>query len=318
MAPFCFSLWWSLFFVIVLRYCLKGECRDLEFPTYYTFDRKRLDKHVIKILAVPDMDICELQCYHEANCVSFNFETTSNNGRFKCELNNSTHKEQDVDLTNDVNYLYRGAKNNCGSETPCQHGGTCQSGFSEKGYHCLCKTGFTGEHCDNDIDECTTGLAKCHEQASCINYYGSYICECNSSNVGYRKTSCQLEGCQNYKSLTDADRKTSFQSNKTSFWSRKSDSGLVPGWYRCEGEAGTKMPTSYPGPYRCNTRYPGWLDGDHPQEINQTTLKRVCFRSPYACCRWCTYIKVINCGSYYVYYLKSVWKLWMWRYCSDD
>ncbi|XP_074636932.1 uromodulin-like [Acropora palmata] len=271
MAPFSFrisfSLWWSLFFVIVLRYCLKGECRDLEFPTYYIFNRKRLDKHVIKILSVPDMDICELQCYHEANCVSFNFETTSNNGRFKCELNNSTHMEHDVDLTNDVNYLYRGAKNNCGSAAPCQQGGTCQSGFSEKGYHCLCKTGFTGEHCD--------------------------------------------DGCQNYTSLTDADRKTSFQS-------RKSDSGLVPGWYRFEGEAGTKMPTSYPGPYRCNTRYAGWLDGDHPQKINQTTSKRVCFRSPHACCRWCTNIKVINCGSYYVYYLKRVWKLWIWRYCSED
>ena len=67
---------------------------------------------MIKILEVPDMDICELQCYHEANCVSFNFETTSSNGRFKCELNNSTHMEHDIDLTNNVNFHYRGAKVN--------------------------------------------------------------------------------------------------------------------------------------------------------------------------------------------------------------
>ena len=45
-----------------------------------------------------------------------------------------------------------------------------------------------------DIDECTTGLAKCHDQASCINYDGSYNCECNSGYFGDGKTSCQLEG----------------------------------------------------------------------------------------------------------------------------
>ena len=47
-----------------------------------------------------------------------------------------------------------------------------------------------------DIDECTTGLAKCHQQASCINYDGSYVCECNSGYVGDGKTSCLrlLEG----------------------------------------------------------------------------------------------------------------------------
>lgn len=119
--------------------------------------------------------------------------------------------------------------------------------------------------------------------------------------------------------------------------SRKSDSGLVPGWFRFEGEAGTKMPTSCPDAKRCNTQSPGWLEGDHPVEINQTTSKRVCFRHPSSrlypgeCCTWHINIKVINCGSYYVYYLRDVSYSWAhdpqyhvfpnrykWRYCSDD
>ena len=142
-------------------------------------------------------------------------------------------------------------------------------------------------------------------------------------NFGYRSAWLVFNfifwtlGCQNYTSLTDADRKTSFVTQ-----SRKSDSGLVPGWFRFEGEAGTKMPTSCPDPYRCNTEYAGWLKGDHPKKINQSTSERVCFRNPrwrQKCCPWYINIKVINCGSYYVYYLKNVPTFWIYgRYCSDD
>ena len=31
----------------------------------------------------------------------------------------------------------------------CKNDGTCQSGFTEKKYRCLCPSGFTGEHCEN-------------------------------------------------------------------------------------------------------------------------------------------------------------------------
>ena len=31
---------------------------------------------------------------------------------------------------------------------PCKNNATCQSGFTEKGYRCLCSAGFKGQTCD--------------------------------------------------------------------------------------------------------------------------------------------------------------------------
>ncbi|CAH3183837.1 unnamed protein product, partial [Porites lobata] len=44
--------------------------------------------------------------------------------------------------------------NPCGS-SPCKNNGTCQSGFTKKGYHCLCRRGWTGERCQDG----SSGLA---------------------------------------------------------------------------------------------------------------------------------------------------------------
>jgi len=30
---------------------------------------------------------------------------------------------------------------------PCQNNGTCQAGFTDKGYRCLCTAGFKGRNC---------------------------------------------------------------------------------------------------------------------------------------------------------------------------
>ena len=65
--------------------------------------------HTIKTLKVRDLDECELRCYYEHNCVSVNFENKMlGNGKYSCELNNSTHGKHDEDFVEAPNFLYRG------------------------------------------------------------------------------------------------------------------------------------------------------------------------------------------------------------------
>ncbi|XP_075690738.1 epidermal growth factor-like protein 7 isoform X2 [Rhinoderma darwinii] len=54
---------------------------------------------------------------------------------------------------------------------PCRNGGTCVS------YNrCQCAEGWSGSHCQTDVDECEAGRHQCSQ--SCINTSGSFNCGC--------------------------------------------------------------------------------------------------------------------------------------------
>ena len=68
--------------------------------------------------------------------------------------------------------------------------------------------------------------------------------------------------------------------------------------------------------YRCGTRYPGWLNGSLPT-VNEGVVQRiVCFRYFSDCCSFSTYIRVRNCGGFYVYQLKPLTYCNL-RYCGN-
>lgn len=69
---------------------------------------QRLINNVIQVSGISAQDSCELLCYLEANCVSYNF-VEGNNGVKQCELNNSTYEGNEWDLEQDSNSVYRGA-----------------------------------------------------------------------------------------------------------------------------------------------------------------------------------------------------------------
>ena len=107
-----------------------------------------------------------------------------------------------------------------------------------------------------------------------------------------------------YSWLDESDRAVSFH-NRTALC----DGSLVEGWHRFGSPAGTQMITS-PLPndeteFRCRTFAGSWLDCTHTSTIDGEIQRRPCFAYGGNPCLTTTSIKVVNCGSYYLYYLYS-------------
>ena len=85
---------------------LPDSCRKLEMKLDHIFDGKRLKDHVIRSVDAIDADGCEVLCFWEPDCVSFNFKKSMS----QCELNNSTFEEQEDKLETNYDYIYRGAE----------------------------------------------------------------------------------------------------------------------------------------------------------------------------------------------------------------
>ncbi|XP_077341203.1 uncharacterized protein LOC143986670 [Lithobates pipiens] len=66
----------------------------------------------------------------------------------------------------------------------CHKDAECM-GTASGEYFCVCKTGYSGngETCV-DVNECTTSLHQCHQQATCVNTIGGYSCLCKSGYTG--------------------------------------------------------------------------------------------------------------------------------------
>ena len=118
--------------------------------------------------------------------------------------------------------------------------------------------------------------------------------------------------CQNYQSLTSANRKVTY-----SHHGNQCDKGLGSGWFRFEGAAGTRMPTSCPPTHRCDTLATGWLNGGHPTVADGKVTRQVCFHWNSNCCNWSTNIQVRNCGPFYVYHFSGTPTCNL-RYCGTD
>jgi len=112
--------------------------------------------------------------------------------KFEKLLNNATKKKSSVTKFD--------RKKLCNVTTcepnPCGNGGKCE--VTTKSYHCSCKGGWKGNHCLEDINECTTGIGTC-QAGQCQNVIGSYWCKCPSGRTGrncqYNKSICLAKPC---------------------------------------------------------------------------------------------------------------------------
>ena len=117
--------------------------------------------------------------------------------------------------------------------------------------------------------------------------------------------------CAHHMTIADDTRRISSSYTGNGY---KCDNNLVEGWYRFL--YGRSMYTSYGySSGYCNTKYQGWLNGGHPSVDDGIVTRQVCFYYS-SSCHYPTYIKVRNCGSFYVYKLKPTPTCNL-RYCTD-
>ncbi|XP_022803936.1 ficolin-2-like isoform X1 [Stylophora pistillata] len=105
-----------------------------------------MEDRVIRKMEVPNEGSCRVMCYLEPDCVSINVGPVAR-GNQKCELNNATQENHaPFLLVNKPAYTYFAIENRC-SSSPCLNDGTCQAGFTSKGFRCACRDEFTGQNC---------------------------------------------------------------------------------------------------------------------------------------------------------------------------
>ncbi|XP_053395980.1 fibropellin-1-like [Mercenaria mercenaria] len=72
----------------------------------------------------------------------------------------------------------------------CEHGGKCLADFRSNPpkTSCLCMSGFTGNECKTDIDDCSPN--PCQNGATCVDQVNNYTCTCN---LGYTGRDCDID-----------------------------------------------------------------------------------------------------------------------------
>ena len=116
--------------------------------------------------------------------------------------------------------------------------------------------------------------------------------------------------CRSYRTLSEYDRAQGYKGVI------KCDRSLPTTWYRFTGLAGNMMPSSCVARYYCGTHAPGWLVGGHPTVAQGIVSRKVCFHWTSGCCQWSRYIRVRNCGAFYVYRLSPTPACNL-RYCGN-
>ena len=121
-----------------------------------------------------------------------------------------------------------------------------------------------------------------------------------------------ISACAQYNWLNGSDRRYDHYDSS----SKCDDSNIAKKWYRFGGGAGSQMYTSCLSYYYCRAHYPGYMSSSHPAYGEGIVSRTVYFGySGYTCYYTSTTIRVLNCGTYYVYELVATGSCYQ-RYCS--
>ncbi|WAR27673.1 FBP1-like protein [Mya arenaria] len=111
-------------------------------------------------------------------------------------------------------------KNECSenAEYPCQNDGVCTNTLP--GYFCTCMSGWTGDHCETDINECEESPGICSNGGTCLNEVGSYRCQCPAGRAGLHCDG-NIDECQENVCLNGATCENlpgSYQCSCNEYW----------------------------------------------------------------------------------------------------
>uniref|UniRef100_A0A2C9KBW4 Cubilin n=1 Tax=Biomphalaria glabrata TaxID=6526 RepID=A0A2C9KBW4_BIOGL len=128
-----------------------------------------------------DIDECVLNktnlCSNKNGCIN-------TNGSFVCSC------EVGFKLDNDNRSCVACNKGTWGLQ--CANSCACglEADYCDSKTGCVCKAGYTGKHCESDIDKCKNGNLKCNSTEKCLTLHGTATCKCQD---GYERIngSCQ-------------------------------------------------------------------------------------------------------------------------------
>ena len=66
---------------------------------------------------------------------------------------------------------------------PCQNSARCID--SANGFKCECPAGFSGKHCEDNIDDCEKNK-QCRNDAVCVDGDNDFSCSCKAGYAGSR------------------------------------------------------------------------------------------------------------------------------------
>ncbi|XP_067050529.1 uncharacterized protein [Acropora muricata] len=147
-----------LMLLSVSHFVLSNEiCRNKRFQ--HSVGGFAMSKHVIDKFDVFDEDHCQLRCYFEDSCFSYNFGPLEG-GVHKCELNDEDSASHPTDLVQRKGWVYQTAEVLCADKV-CPAYAVCRYDSYEERERCMCREVIIGQSCEVlGIDQ-SSAVASC-------------------------------------------------------------------------------------------------------------------------------------------------------------
>ncbi|KAL9970404.1 hypothetical protein ACROYT_G022775 [Oculina patagonica] len=114
--------------------------------------------------------------------------------------------------------------------SPCASNATCQAGFGDKGYRCVCPQGYHGDQCDLVLSKCPPSWIAFNE--SC------YTLSADEKDWNNAKAFCNVKGGQLAKIETANENdfiKGKFPAGKADYWIGLTDEEIEDYWKWTDG-----------------------------------------------------------------------------------